>query len=245
NPKLAAAGTHTITYTYTDAGTGCPYSTTIDLTVNQTPNANFLLSTSNLCADGISLLTIDFIGTAGANAIFTWDFGGGTSISPPNGDQIVTYNQPEGTTTISLSITDNGCTSTTITADLNLDAPVATPVVNCGTATTDAVTFNWNNISGSEGYAVSYTVNNNPIVNDNTISNSYTISGLSVSDTIIINVIALNTGVCGNSASATATCYTLDCPLINPTITGLLLDYCVDAGIITPTLNPSGGSLPV
>jgi len=243
NPKLAAAGTHTITYTYTDAGTGCPYSTTIDLTVNQTPNANFLLSTSNLCADGISLLTIDFIGTAGANAIFTWDFGGGTSISPPNGDQIVTYNQPEGTTTISLSITDNGCTSTTITADLNLDAPVATPVVNCGTATTDAVTFNWNNISGSEGYAVSYTVNNNPIVNDNTISNSYTISGLSVSDTIIINVIALNTGVCGNSASATATCYTLDCPLINPTITGLLLDYCVDAGIITPTLNPSGGSL--
>ncbi|MBK6890339.1 MAG: gliding motility-associated C-terminal domain-containing protein [Sphingobacteriales bacterium] len=242
DPAIAGPGTHTVTYNYVDAVSNCPYTATLNLTVNQTPTANFTLAATDWCADGTSQLLVDYTGNASAGATFNWNFAGG--VATPSGlDQLVAWPSGTGTVTVSLQVTENGCTSTVFTADVNLSEPLPAPVVTCSGSQTDQVSFDWPDVPGATGYDISYTINGGAPQTDNTPTSNYTVTGLSVNDMVDISVVALSNGPCGNSPAGTGQCQAKDCPVITPTITGLAANYCTADAIVTLTLSPAGGVL--
>ncbi|MFH2096242.1 MAG: hypothetical protein ABIJ16_11095, partial [Bacteroidota bacterium] len=113
---LTTTTTQTFTYTVTD-DFGCSYDTTITVTVlgsNDPLCCVYPVSTFTaqpICAGDPSQVV--FTGTAGPGATFNWNFNGATVLSGsgPGPYQITWYTA--GTYTVSLEITENGCTSTT------------------------------------------------------------------------------------------------------------------------------------
>ncbi len=89
------------------------------------------------------------------------------------------------------------------------------PVITCGASTATSVQFNWNALSGTTDYTVSYQINANPIVNVGSIGNvtTYTVSGLIFGENVTITLTPVGgAGTCFGPASLT--CTTLNCPTI-------------------------------
>ena len=112
------AGTKVVTLSVSDNGcTSLPDSQLV--TVNAYPVATFT-ATSPVCA--FQNATITFTGTASVNATYHWNFSGATLIS---GTGVGPYqvNWPTaGTQNVTLSVTDNGCTSTLTTVPVTVNA---------------------------------------------------------------------------------------------------------------------------
>ncbi len=153
-----AAGTPNITLTVSQYGCTSPL-TTVPITVNPNPTSTFT-TTSPLCLGQNS--TVTFTGTATGAAVYTWGFNGGTVISGANEGPYSINWASAGTFNVTLSITDNGCTSplTTHTVTIN-PIPTATftavspvcalqnsTVTYTGTASVNA-TYAWNFSGGT------------------------------------------------------------------------------------------------
>ena len=102
-------------------------SSITEITVNPIPTAAFTVPTS-VCPN-LDVL-VDYTGTGSATTSFTWSFDGGnaTQIGPNNDSYNVNWNT-SGTKTITLSVTDLGCTS--LTNSMNIEVFVL-PVVDAG-----------------------------------------------------------------------------------------------------------------
>ena len=109
DPAVAGTGSHTITYEFTDAA-GCPYSATFDVTVLDLPSASFTTDITELCAGETATITFD--GTAGAGAVYNWDFGAGATPATANtaGPHTVSWSLT-GNPSITLTVEENGCSS--------------------------------------------------------------------------------------------------------------------------------------
>jgi gliding motility-associated-like protein len=108
---VSTAGNFTVTYTDANGCTSVSLPTTV--TVNPTPTSNFLIPPAICIVDNA---TVTYQGNAPANATYNWDFGGGNIVSG-TGQGPYTINFPgTGTYTVSLTVTNNNCTST-ITAN--------------------------------------------------------------------------------------------------------------------------------
>jgi gliding motility-associated-like protein len=108
NPATAGAGTHTITYTYTNASS-CTNSTTQNITVNTPPTATFTVAPLNGC--DMVPVTATYSGNGGSGATYNWDFDGGTA-NPGSGAGPHSITFPsQGSYDVSLTVTENGCTS--------------------------------------------------------------------------------------------------------------------------------------
>ena len=105
SPATAGSGTHTITYTYTDAN-GCTNSATRDITVNPlpTPSVN---GPSEVCKPGTGI----FFTNANAGHSYVWTVTGGTIISGAGTNQITVEFTTAGTAQIQVTETNNstGC----------------------------------------------------------------------------------------------------------------------------------------
>ncbi len=103
-------GNHLVTLTVVESGCTSP---TIFHTINimNAPDADFN-TTSPICADKNS--TITFTGSANAGALFTWDFGTTTVISGSGSGPYELAFPSAGFYSITLTITDFGCTSTSV-----------------------------------------------------------------------------------------------------------------------------------
>lgn len=101
--KVKCNGTITVTDTL------CDFTTTQDVVVIPQPTSLFTYNDS-ICQN--STTTIQFTGTASANATYTWDFNGGTIISGSGMGPYVVQYVNAGSYTLSLTVTDNGCSST-------------------------------------------------------------------------------------------------------------------------------------
>ncbi len=246
NPGNAGVGgPYTITYSYIDpANPDCDYSTTSQVTVRAVPTSDFVINPSDVCADGLQSATVTYTGSAGTGATYNWNFGGGTAVPGGNvqGPHTVTWASGSGSVAISLSVTANSCSSEPSSQNVNLSSPLASPIVSCGSSTTNSVTFDWADITGSTGYEVTYTINGGTVQNDNTATSSYTVNGLSVNDEVTLSVIAVGPAPCGNSAAGSQTCTAEDCPDLTPTIGGLASEYCSDEGVIALIGTPVGGT---
>ena len=117
--KYNSAGTYTITLTVSENGCSSVV-TSQSITVNPVPTADFIIAPSTICPDQDALMT--YIGTASSNAIFNWNFDSGTINS---GTGIGPYSinfLNSGIDTITLSVTENNCTSSTISQIILIDS---------------------------------------------------------------------------------------------------------------------------
>ncbi len=199
--------------TYEEDGGLCGETATIDLTVFAVPTADFTLSDDDICST--ETVTITYTGTAAAGATYAWDFAGGTAVPGTGaGPHQVTWTTA-GTKTITLTVTENGCTGAQNDLTVDVAVPLATPVVTCddAAATLGSVTFTWAAVAGAEGYLVT--------LDDGTMetvtATTYTISGLATATAAGLSVIAVSSGACGNSAAGSASCTSLPCPDITLT----------------------------
>jgi hypothetical protein len=88
--------------------------------------------------------------------------------------------------------------------------PILSPTINCGTSTTNSVSFTWAAVGAATGYNVSYTINGGAANNIGAIGNvfTYTVNGLSGGDNVAITVTP--TGV-GCFSASTQSCVATAC----------------------------------
>lgn len=206
NAVSAGLGNHTITYTFVEDG--CTFTATTPIDIYQEPTAFFTTDTI-LCRTDIS--TVTYTGSAGANAMFNWDFGNATVLSG-NGAGPYSLSWPNaGAETISLTVEGNGCASKLYERNIQLDDTLAIPVINCVNSTTGSVTFAWSDVTGAQDYTVN--VLSGPVGTQPT-STSYKISGLQPGELVTIQVTANSATACP-STSTTQTCEAIDCPPVD------------------------------
>ena len=231
------AGPQVITVTYTEDN--CSQDESITVNVFDTPTADFTIAPAPVCTDQATIIT--YTGTATPGATYTWNFAGGTA-NPGTGPGPHTVSWPTGgDKNISLTVSENGCTSATETQTINVEEPLAAPVINCSPNTTQIV-FSWNDIAGATGYQVN--VLNAPggaMTSLDEANRTFTVTGLMAGDIVEIEVIALGSGPCGNSSN-TFTCQAQDCPDITVEIDAVP-DICFDTGLpnLTLTATVTGG----
>jgi gliding motility-associated-like protein len=124
NPDANPTVTTTYTVTVSDAN-GCSASDDVVITVNSVPTSDFTL-TSPVCVGQAS--DINYTGTASPTAMYSWDFDGGTAVGNGPGPYQVTWNTPS-TYSISLTVSENGCTSPATTLSQVVGQATATIAV--------------------------------------------------------------------------------------------------------------------
>lgn len=166
------AGPHAVIWTTTGiknitlnvVANGCSSDTTsIPITVNLLPTSQFLINPSPMCYGDTAEVT--YVGTAGVNSTFQWNFGGGVAV--PSGGQgpfNVTWST-YGSKSVSLIVQETAqCISPATTIGLNvnpLPSPnftVTTPVcaqstsniTYVGNANDTTSVFDWNMFVGGE-----------------------------------------------------------------------------------------------
>ncbi|MCB9299078.1 MAG: gliding motility-associated C-terminal domain-containing protein [Lewinellaceae bacterium] len=219
DPVAAGPGVHTITYTYTEGP--CSGTETIDITIYETPSADFTLSADTVCIN--QAISITYTGTADpVNATFTWTFNGGTAAPGTGAGPHQVSWATAGTKTVSLIVEEDGCPSQQFTQTVVVTSPLPQPVINCN-PTTSSVEFTWNNVPGAVSYNVTVLTGPPGVQNGNT----YLVTGLNPGDMVQIQVEAVGTGPCGNS-SATGSCIAEDCPMVTIAIDAVA-PICLDA----------------
>ena len=232
DPTVAGAGNHTITATYTEGV--CTYTGTVMIEVVNTPTAQFTIDDNAICQTESAIIT--YTGSAAPNAVYTWDFDGGTTSDSGQGPYTVSW-ATAGTKTISLTVLENGC-SASFSSTITLDVPLDNPVVNCGVATTTSVTFNWLDVSGASSYSVNVLSGQT----GNMDGNTYTVENLQPGETVMAEVTAVSANNCMNTTTS-VTCTALDCPSYGLTLSSSDNNICLedDTGLIDLSVSVSGG----
>ncbi len=109
------AGNKTIRLRVTDLGITSA-DVTMPVTVNAIPTASFSVPT-NICSGRD--LAINYSGNGSPGAILQWNFGSGTVNGSPGRNNLVQF--PTGNTAVSLTVSENGCTSTSTTMPLSVN----------------------------------------------------------------------------------------------------------------------------
>ena len=126
----------------------------------------------------------------------------------PTADRTITL--PDASGNVVLDTSTNTLTNKTLTN------PILSPTINCGTSTTSSVQFTWASLSGATSYTATYTVNAGTLINAGTISSPFTITGLSSSDIVNINITPIG-GV--------GTCFTSSSKMVNSLRTSSFSDF--------------------
>ncbi|HNW97406.1 MAG TPA: gliding motility-associated C-terminal domain-containing protein [Bacteroidales bacterium] len=178
--------TTTTTYIVTISDThGCSATDDIIITVSPVPASGFTLL-SPICVGQTS--EINYIGNAGTAATYDWDFNGGTVVSGTGqGPYQISWASPS-TYNISLTVTENGCSTTTSQSQVVGQVTVSiiiTHPISCNNANDGAVSVNasgappyqylWStqettreiqNLSDNTAYSVTVTDNNGCVTVD-------------------------------------------------------------------------------
>ena len=129
DPATAGLGTHTITYSWdqfdTQGNLLCSFDTTTTVIVNNGPTADFTVVTP-LCTG--SNTTVTYTGTGTTSASYSWNWGG-LGATPGTGQGPHTGTAAAGTYTVSLQVTENGCTGTAVSHDIVFNSY---PIANAG-----------------------------------------------------------------------------------------------------------------
>ncbi len=211
----------TDTTTYYILGTigSCFDETNVVLNVNPIPIADFLVETP-ICRTDTALVT--FTSAVDSNAIFNWSFSGGTAVpgTGPGPHQVKWATG--GTKTITLVVSQDGCTSASYSQVVQVDPPLPVPVINCNPSV-DNVVFTWNPVPGASSYNVNVAIGPIGVMTSDT---SYQISNLVAGQLVSIFVEAISGNACPNSMIQ-ASCTAQDCPPIVITVQQVP-DICLD-----------------
>ena len=202
NAVGVSPGINVVTYFYSEPP--CNYSQSIDINVNSVPSSAFTVESPSCAGDTVM---VSYNGIPSGTATFAWDFGTGTIVTDLGQENYMIEYVASGAQNITLSVTDNGCTSQETVESIQVDEPLAIPAIVC-TSTTTSVEFSWIPVVGATGYLVNGTPQ---------AGTTYEETGLATGDIVNITVIAIGTGSCGNS-EATASCEAANCPPVFLTI---------------------------
>lgn len=186
---------------------GCTSADTILITVNPSPTASFTVNPDPVCPNTPQLVT--YTGNANAAATYNWNGFAGATVQYGSGAGPYSIQFPNGGTyTLKLQVTENGCTAS-VTKQVTVNAPLATPVVTVATVTSSTISFSWQPVPGATGYIVS--VNGSPYITptSGSMGTTHSIVNLQPVEQITISVIALGVEACQNSAIGKAAGTTL------------------------------------
>ncbi len=202
DPRQAGVGSHVVNIIYEEAG--CNYFASRRIEVFEPPTNTFEVETP-ICVTDESQIT--YTGNGSPSAIFDWNFDNAT-INGGSGDgpYFLQWNTG-GTYTISLSVTENGCTSATQSLPVRVEDLLDKPDLRCVATTTSSVEIGWDPISGSTGFDVQVLGGSSGTRN----GNSYFVNGMTPGDSVILRVAALTDNICGPTLD-TIICYANDCP---------------------------------
>ncbi|MEM9258006.1 MAG: hypothetical protein AAGA62_00080, partial [Bacteroidota bacterium] len=238
NPVNIGVGSHEAYAIFTEAG--CTFRDTVEVIINGLPSSAFTLPDGPICvgeevgADAGALLV---------GASYAWDIPGGDAAvtnGPDDASRTISWSTP-GRKFVRLTVTDaNGCVGATVTDSLEVEAPIAAPVVICQSNDLTSVTFGWAAVPGATGYLLS---------NGTTLAPtelSFTVTGLVPNESTSLSVTTLSDGVCGNSlASPTISCSAGLCPNLALDASGLQAETCLlngDETIDLSTVRVTGGN---
>ena len=180
NVQWNAAGNYNVTLTVTE--NGCSNTTSSNVSINPIPTATFN-ATPAVCAN--DPIAVNYTGTGTAGGTYNWNFNGATINSGSGSGPYTISFSTGGAYNVSLTVTENGCTSTPLAQAVNItDFPVpsissmpslcvnaANVISYSGSALgTAAYTWNWNggtvaSGSGAGPYSVSWATPGNYNVN--------------------------------------------------------------------------------
>ncbi len=226
-PSTLVSPSDTTTYYILGTVGSCSDDTSVVLSVNPLPLADFGVG-SPICQTDTTLVT--YLGTVDTSGTFNWSFSGGTAIPGTGpGPHQVTW-ATGGSKTITLVVTDNGCTSIPVSQTVEVDPPLPEPVVNCSPSV-DNILFTWNTVPNATGYNVNVAIGPLGTMTSDT---SYLVSGLSAGEQVSIFVEAVSGNACGNTTTQ-ITCTAQNCPQVTVSIEPVA-DICLDGTQSTITL---------
>ncbi|HWY98453.1 MAG TPA: PKD domain-containing protein, partial [Bacteroidia bacterium] len=255
----AAAGTQTVSLTNKITATGCQSTATQTIDIYQTPTASFTSTAPACTGTGV---TFTNTGSAGANIVYSWNFGAGATPSTstaqnPSGITFSTGGAITVTETVTNSLT--GCSATSSNVITINQAPASTftsTAPQClganvdftNTGTTGAgETYAWN--FGPNGTPLTSTTQNQAGVTFSTsgaqtisLTTTTTATGCSSTTTQVININALPVASFTSTAPA---CSGAAVNFTNTGSTGANIDYNWSFGAgaspaTSTTQNPSG-----
>ena len=201
DPGAAGVGTHLVKYNFEEAA--CTYEGSIEINVFAQPVISFTAD-ATVCITDFNTITFD--GTANNNAIFTWDFDGGTAVPGTGpGPHQVLWDTP-GSKTVTLNIQDNGCTAPQFQQQVQVDEELTAPTVTCS-ATTESVEFAWTDVPNATGYQITLPGQSPQTVTDLT----YSVNGLDPGQTINLQITPIGNTVCP-APTANVPCSANLCP---------------------------------
>ncbi|MEZ0541884.1 cellulose binding domain-containing protein [Fibrella arboris] len=214
NPASLADGAHTVYYTYTD-GNGCTNNTIQNVTVNPLPVVSITGLASAYCKDAVAV-TLTGSPTGGS---FTIDGNSATSFNPANltaGAHSVLYSYTNS----------NGCTNTTTQSVTVNPLPVVSITGLAGAYCRDAATVTLTGAPAGGSFTV-----------DGTSATQFAPGTIALGAHTVRYMYTDGNG-CTNATTQNVTVN----PLPFLSITGLANAYCQDAGTVTLTATPVGGS---
>ena len=236
DPAIANSGNNIVSYAYTDFDTGCQLFTSINVNVTPVPSAAFNTSATNICSSEIVLLNIN---NFDINTNYTWDFAGATVLGQTAGQTSVSWTTA-GTKNVTLIAENNGCESQAFNISINVETPLAAPNITCGDATSSSVAFGWNTVPNATGYNV--WVGNTVVAQLPAGTTTYS-QAAAEGETVVIEVVAVGTGACGNSpVSVPQACTAQNCAAVELTINDLQSTYCSDDASFNLSGTPANGA---
>ena len=207
---VPSAGTYLFTWTITNASSLTCYDD-VSVTFVQVPTSAF--TASNIACFGGSS-TITYTPTPIAGATYAWNFDGGTPAGTGVGPHNITW-ATAGNHTVTLTVTNNGCTSTQTSVTVNtppeLSVNVSTSNVSCASGTngqanvsvtggTPPTNYTWSNGTGPPFPAGPYSVT---VTDLNSCTDTYSFT---ITEPNSINVLPSQVNVsCYGASDGTAT----------------------------------------
>lgn len=206
DPYLAGVGAHQINYLYTEGN--CTGNASFSVEIRPQPTAEFI-ATSPICLSDATV--VQFQGNAGVGAGFQWNFDSGTAAVIDHFQPFLVNWTLAGAKQITLTVTDNGCTSRIYSVPVIIDPELNPPSLSC-IETLDSIIFAWDPIPNSAGYLVSVNGATPQLMNLTDLA----VTGLMPGDSVTLQVEALSANACPPVTNM-LTCRSKDCPTLEIT----------------------------
>jgi gliding motility-associated-like protein len=208
DPNDVLPGQHLITYEYDE--NNCHFEGYTTIEVFDVPSSSFTASQTICITDAAN---VAYTGNAAPDAIYTWDFDGGNA-SPGTGPGPQQVNwATAGNHSISLTVEQDGCISTQTIQQVQVDAELQAPVIDCS-ANTESVQFTWDAVAGASDYTVQ--VVGGAAANQS--GTGYAVSNLQPGDAVTIQVTVNGNTVCP-LPTVEASCTAAECPPVEIALT--------------------------
>ncbi len=201
DPNVAGIGSHQIVLSY--FLDDCTFNDQAVIRVFAVPTATFTTSADSICND--QTLILNYTGNA-PSGIPTWSFDNPTNVTGSGlGQRTLQWNS-SGWKTITLQVEQNGCISDVQQQTVFVEQRVPDINIDCVT-TTESITFSWDTNPQLESYIIYI---DGVLITDQFID-SWTLNGLTEDQSVTINIIGVNDGVCPNPVGS-RTCVAESCP---------------------------------